>query len=86
MAIRKILWNPQSELKSNFGLTCGGKMKKYLNQGLPMKSSQGGWGTPDFEVTFTAFALLCAIGGATLAIGLPWLWEKLKPIIHAATA
>lgn len=61
-------------------------MKKYLNQGLPMKSSQGGWGTPDFEVTFTAFALLCAIGGATLAIGLPWLWEKLKPIIHAATA
>lgn len=40
----------------------------------------------DFIGAVLVFGLICAVFGAGLAVGLPWLWEIVKPILHTLTA
>ena len=50
------------------------------------KSSQGGWGAPDFTGAITGLVIAGIVIGAAASVGVPWLWGMLKPWLHAVTA
>ena len=41
---------------------------------------------PDFKGLVVGFGVVCVVVGAALAFVLPWLWNLIRPWIHALTA
>lgn len=50
------------------------------------KSVQGGWGAPDFTGFISGLVTIGVLIGIALTLVVPWLWEQIKPFIHAVTA
>ncbi|GLT22656.1 hypothetical protein GCM10007933_21160 [Zoogloea oryzae] len=50
------------------------------------KSGQGGYLNLDFSALFAALVIVGVLIGIALTLGVPWLWDKAKPFIHAVTA
>ena len=40
---------------------------------------------PDLKGMFVAMAIVCIVIGVALAYAIPWLWDVLKPLLHAMT-
>jgi hypothetical protein len=51
-----------------------------------MKRTQLGYYNLDFTPLIVGGVVVGIVIGVILAFGLPWLWEILKPFIHALTA
>lgn len=51
-----------------------------------MKHSQRGYYNMDFTGLVIGGIVVGIVVGVLLTIGLPWLWQLLKPLIHAWTA
>lgn len=55
-------------------------------EGIPVKYQKGFISEHDFVQFVITLFFIGVIFGAVLFLGIPALWELLKPLIHAATA